>query len=60
VDFGVACSAFVSDEPTPRSMPSALTGEERRRLIGLERRKARQLRWAEAAQRWSVLKSAAP
>jgi putative transposase len=46
VDFGVACSAFVSDEPAPRRMPSALTGGERRRLLGLERRKARQLRWA--------------
>jgi putative transposase len=46
VDFGVACSAFVSDEPAPRRMPLTLTGGERRRLLGLERRKARQLRWA--------------
>jgi putative transposase len=33
VDFGVACSAHVSDESSPR-------------LLGLERRKARQVRWA--------------
>jgi putative transposase len=46
VDFGVACSAFVSDETEPRLMPSSLTGGEQRRLLGLERRKARQLRWA--------------
>jgi putative transposase len=46
VDFGVACSAYVSDEPNPRIMPPTLTEGERRRLLGLERRKARQLRWA--------------
>jgi hypothetical protein len=40
VDFGVACSAFVSDEPAPRLMPSSLTLGEQRRLLGLERRKA--------------------
>jgi putative transposase len=46
VDFGVACSAFVSDETQPRTMPPSLTPGERRRLLGLERRQARQLRWA--------------
>jgi putative transposase len=46
VDFGVACSAFVSDEQTPRLLPSTLTRGERRRLVGLERRRARQMRWA--------------
>jgi putative transposase len=46
VDFGVACSAFVSTEPQPRLMPPTLTQGERRRLLGLERRKARQLHWA--------------
>ena len=46
VDFGVACSAFVSDESGPRRMSSTLSAGERRRLLGLERRKARQLRWA--------------
>jgi putative transposase len=46
VDFGVACSAFVSDETEPRIMPATLSPGERRRLLGLERRKARQLRWA--------------
>ena len=46
VDFGVACSAFISDEPTPRRMSSTLSAGERRRLLSLERRKARQLRWA--------------
>jgi putative transposase len=46
VDFGVACSAYVSDETAPRLLPPTLTEGERRRLLGLERRKARQLRWA--------------
>jgi putative transposase len=46
VDFGVACSAFVSDEREPRLMPSTLTARQRRRLLGLERRKARQVNWA--------------
>jgi putative transposase len=46
VDFGVACSAFVSDEATPRLMPPSLTAGEQRRLLGLERRKARQVTWA--------------
>jgi putative transposase len=46
VDFGVACSAFVSDERGPRLMPSTLTAGQRRRLLGLERRKARQVTWA--------------
>jgi putative transposase len=46
VDFGVACSAFVSDETEPRLMPASLTPGEQRRLLGLERRKARQIRWA--------------
>jgi putative transposase len=38
VDFGVACSAYVSDETGPR-------------LLGLERRKARQVRWAKRHNR---------
>ena len=46
VDFGVACSAYVSDETGPRLLPPTLTGGEQRRLLGLERRKARQVRWA--------------
>jgi putative transposase len=46
VDFGVACSAYVSDESSPRLLPPTLTPEERRRLLSLERRKARQVRWA--------------
>jgi putative transposase len=46
VDFGVACSAFVSDEHGPRLMPSTLTAGQRRRLLGLERRKNRQITWA--------------
>jgi putative transposase len=46
VDFGVACSAFVSDEQEPRLMPSTLIAGQRRRLLGLERRKARQVTWA--------------
>ena len=46
VDFGVACSAFVSTETEPRLMPSTLTEGERRRLLGLEHRRARQIQWA--------------
>ena len=46
VDFGVACSAYVSDETSPRLLPPTLTAGEQRRLLGLERRKARQVRWA--------------
>jgi putative transposase len=46
VDFGVACSAYVSDETGPRLMAPTLTTGEQRRLLGLERRKARQVRWA--------------
>jgi putative transposase len=51
VDFGVACSAFVSTETQPRLMPPTLTHGERRRLLGLERRKARQLQWAKRHNR---------
>jgi putative transposase len=46
VDFGVACSAYVSDETEPRRLPPTLTRGEQRRLLGLERHKARQIRWA--------------
>ena len=46
VDFGVACSAYVSDEDEPRLMPPTLTPGERVRLLGLERRKARQIAFA--------------
>jgi putative transposase len=51
VDFGVACSAYVSTEAAPRLMPPTLTEGERRRLLGLERRKARQVRWAKRYNR---------
>jgi putative transposase len=51
VDFGVACSAFVSDEWEPRLMPPTLTAGERRRLRGLEHRKARQVTWAKKHNR---------
>jgi putative transposase len=51
VDFGVACSAYVSDETSPRLLPPTLTTGERRRLLGLERRKARQVRWAKRHNR---------
>ncbi len=46
VDFGVACSAFVSDEDEPRLMAPTLTEGEKQRLLGLERRKARQITYA--------------
>jgi len=45
-DFGVACSAFMSDEDEPRLMALNLTDGEQRRLLGLEQRKARQVTWA--------------
>jgi putative transposase len=51
VDFGVACSAYVSDESSPRLLPPTLTEGEQRRLLGLERRKARQVRWAKRHNR---------
>jgi len=51
VDFGVACSAYVSDEPSPRLLPPTLTEGEQRRLLGLERRKARRVRWAKRHNR---------
>jgi putative transposase len=51
VDFGVACSAWVSDETSPRLLPATLTKGEQRRLVGLERRKARQLQWAKRHNR---------
>ena len=51
VDFGVACSAYVSDEDAPRLMPPTLTPGERRRLLGLERRKARQVTYAKKHNR---------
>ncbi|WSK20297.1 transposase [Streptomyces sp. NBC_01298] len=43
VDFGVAASAFVSTETTPRLMPPTLTANEKKRLKALEQRKARQI-----------------
>jgi putative transposase len=51
VDFGVACSAYVSDETAPRLLPATLTEGEQRRLLGLERCKARQVRWAKRYNR---------
>lgn len=46
VDFGIACSAFASDETEPRLMALSLTPGEQCRLVGLERRKARQVTYA--------------
>ncbi|MGP3967523.1 RNA-guided endonuclease InsQ/TnpB family protein [Streptomyces sp. 6N223] len=46
VDFGVAASAYVSTEDTPRTMPPILKPNERKRLKALEQRKARQLTYA--------------
>ncbi len=46
VDFGVACSAYLSDEDEPRLMRASLSEGEERRLLGLERRKARQITYA--------------
>lgn len=46
MDFGVAASAFVSTETTPRLMPPTLTANEKKRLKALEQRKARQITYA--------------
>ncbi|MEU4350502.1 transposase [Streptomyces sp. NPDC023838] len=46
VDFGVKQSAYLSDETQPRLMQPSLGEGEQRRLEGLERRKARQIRHA--------------
>ncbi|WP_030718182.1 RNA-guided endonuclease InsQ/TnpB family protein [Streptomyces sp. NRRL F-2580] len=46
VDFGVAASAFVSTETTPRLMAPSLKAKEKKRLKALEQRKARQITYA--------------
>jgi putative transposase len=46
VDVGIACSVFLSTEDTERQRPDTLTPGEKRRLRGLEQRKARQLAYA--------------
>jgi len=46
IDFGIACSAFLADEEEPRMLSKTLTPGEQQRLVGLERRKARQISWA--------------
>jgi putative transposase len=42
---------YVSDETGPRLLAPTLTTGEQRRLLGLERRKARQVRWAKRHNR---------
>ena len=51
VDFGIACSAYCSDETSPRLLPATLTPGERRRLLGLERQQACQRTWAKRHNR---------
>ncbi|MFJ4801028.1 RNA-guided endonuclease InsQ/TnpB family protein [Streptomyces murinus] len=46
VDFGVKHSAYLSDEEAPRLMDRTLTDGEKRRLVGLERRRERQIKQA--------------
>jgi putative transposase len=46
VDVGVACSVFLSTETRERQRPHTLTAGEKKRLRGLEQRKARQLVYA--------------
>jgi putative transposase len=46
VDVGIACSVFLSTEHAARQRPDTLSGGEKKRLRGLERRKARQLVYA--------------
>lgn len=43
VDVGIACSVFVSDEDGARQRPDTLTAAEKKRLTGLQRRKARRI-----------------
>lgn len=50
VDFGVAASAYVSTESSPRIKPEGLTAHERQRLEALEQRKARQITYARKHQ----------
>jgi putative transposase len=46
VDVGIACSVFLSTEDTQRQRSDTLTPGEKRRLRGMEQRKARQLAYA--------------
>jgi putative transposase len=46
VDFGIACSAYCSDKDEPDDMPPTMTPGEKHRLIGLERKKGRQVAFA--------------
>jgi putative transposase len=46
VDVGVACSVFLSTETRERQRPETITPGEKKRLRGLEQRKARQVTWA--------------
>ncbi|WP_240351712.1 RNA-guided endonuclease InsQ/TnpB family protein [Streptomyces olivoreticuli] len=46
VDFGVASSAYVSTENTPRIKPAGLAGRERDRLLCLRQRMGRQITYA--------------
>ncbi|MEV6234507.1 transposase [Saccharopolyspora shandongensis] len=46
VDVGIACSVFVSNEDKERQRPDTLTDGEKKRLRGLEQRKARQMAFA--------------
>jgi putative transposase len=46
VDVGVACAVFLSTEHSERQRPDTLTAGEKKRLGGLEQRKARQLTYA--------------
>lgn len=50
VDFGVAASAYVSTESSPRIKPEGLTAHERQRLEALEQRKSRQIAYARKHQ----------
>jgi putative transposase len=46
MDVGIACSVFLSTETRERQRPDTLTAGERKRLRGLEQRKARQVAFA--------------
>jgi putative transposase len=46
MDVGIACSVFLSTETRARQRPNTLTEGEKKRLRGLEQRKARQVTYA--------------
>lgn len=46
MDVGIACSVFLSTERAGRQRPASLSASEKQRLVGLERRRSRQMQYA--------------